>query len=223
MHRLAVAIMLVCTGSWMPSKSGHALDGQAGDGALPGAGQMARLQAAEVLLENVLTDESGGAARARILIHTRVENIWAQLVSCEKAFEYVDGLKYCEEIEQAPERARLRQSVKKHWLVPRMDFTVEFIRKPYASIEFRQVEGELDLLEGRWLFQSVPGPDAVLVTHEIRVKPRIPVPRWLVRRSIRKDIPDMLACLRSLAGGSGSGERAAADREKCPVQGRERP
>jgi hypothetical protein len=221
MRHLAFATVLVFGCCGLPSSPAAALDAHARAGALPGAAQMDRLRTAEVLLENVRTDESGGAARARVLFHAPVENIWAQLVTCETAFDYVDGLKYCEELDQTTEHARLKQAVKKHWLVPRMDFTVEFIRQPYSSIEFRQVEGELDLLEGRWLFQDVPGEGAVLVTHEIRVKPRIPVPRWLVRRSIRKDIPDMLACLRFLAGGSGSDAQTSMDREKCPIRQRD--
>ena len=56
----------------------------------------------------------------------------------------------------------------------------------------------------------------VIVIHEIRVQPRIPVPRWLVRRSLRKDLPDMLACIRGLAKASGDDRRIADDLNRCP-------
>lgn len=226
MRCISLVLVLVCAGGQAPAMSDRPQDSPAMPGPdMPGfpvtGEQMDRLRGAEVLLANIRTDESGGAAMSRALFHAPVENIWAQLMSCEEAFKYVDGLQDCEEIEQGPERARLKQSVKKSWVVPRMDFTVEFLRQPYSRIDFRKIEGDLELLEGSWLFNVMPGSDEVLVTHEIRVKPKIPVPRWLVRRSIRKDIPDMLACLRFLAGGSGGDEQRAADRDRCPRTGRD--
>ena len=46
-------------------------------------------------------------------------------------------------------------------------------------------------------------------------------PRWVVRRSMRDDIPDMLACLRGLIDASGEWDRDR-DLKRCPRKGRDR-
>jgi hypothetical protein len=186
------------------------------------AESLARLRAGEILLEDARTDESGGAVRVRALFHGPVERIWEVLGSCKRSFEYVDGLRSCEVIEPGLEHSLVTNSVKKSWVIPRLDYTVEFERAPYTRIDFHKTEGDLDLLEGYWHFGPSPDGDGLLVTHGIRVKPRFPVPRWLVRRSMYRDIPDMVACLRSLAGASGSDERWRADNGRCPSPGNSR-
>jgi hypothetical protein len=194
--------------------------------ALAGGAEPARISAAEtaeVQLEFTQTEESGGAARVSLLMFAPPESIWAVLLSCERSFEYVDGMRGCDVIEGGVEHQSVRQSVKKHWLLPRLDYVLEFERKPFTQIEFRRIEGDLRLLEGAWRFEPVPEQDATQVTHEIRVQPSFPVPRWLVRRSLASDLPDMLQCLRALSGGSGSGRQHAEDRARCPEPNGEDP
>jgi hypothetical protein len=178
---------------------------------------------ADLTLEFTRTAESGGAARVSLLMDTTPERIWDVLLSCERSFEYVDGMRDCEVLEGEVRQQRVRQSVKKHWLLPRLEYVIEFNRTPYTDIGFRRIEGDLDLLEGRWRFEPAPGQSGTRVIHEIRVQPSFPVPRWLVRRSLASDLPDMLLCLRALAGGSGNSRQETEDRARCPEQAREGP
>lgn len=171
----------------------------------------------EALVEYTQTEESGGAARVALVMRAPAEDLWAILLSCERSYEYVDGLRDCEVLEGDLQQALVRQSVKKHWLLPQLDYVIEFRRRPYSEIDFRKVEGDLKLLEGSWRFSDLPGGAGLLVTHEIRVRPSFPVPRWLVRRSIARDVPDMLYCLRALAGGSFSAAATTVDRALCPA------
>jgi ribosome-associated toxin RatA of RatAB toxin-antitoxin module len=187
---------------------------------LPTGAEMSRLRAGEALVEYTQTEASGGAARVTVLMHAPAEALWEVLLSCERSFEYVDGLRACEVVEGGVERARVRQSVKKSLLLPRLDYVIQFDRRPYVAIDFHKVEGDLRLLEGSWRFAPLADEHAMLVTHEIRVQPSFPVPRWLVRRSIARDVPDMLLCLRALAGGSFGGQQASADRALCPRDSR---
>lgn len=182
--------------------------------------ERAALEAGEALVEYTQTEASGGAARVSVLVHTPLERVWAVLLSCERSFEYVDGMQACEVIDGDVHHQRVRQSVKKSWLLPRLDYVIEFDRDPYRAIDFRRVAGDLERLEGHWRFAEWAEDGTFLVTHEIRVQPSFPVPRWLVRRSIARDVPDMLRCLRVLAGGSAGPEQAAADRVHCPKAGR---
>jgi hypothetical protein len=75
------------------------------------------------------------------------------------------------------------------------------------------VEGNLKAMEGSWDF--IVMPQGVVVSHEIRVQPAVPAPRFVVRRLMRKGMPEMLACIRGLAGGSVSAGQKAVDLDLC--------
>jgi len=47
------------------------------------------------------------------------------------------------------------------------------------------------------------------------VRPAAPVPRFLVRRNLRGSMPDLLACVRALANGSGSDDLRRQDLARC--------
>ena len=87
-----------------------------------------------------------------------------------------------------------------------------FSRKKHDA----RFEGDLRVLEGLWRLVPLADGNGVIVVHEIRIQPKIPAPRWLVRRSLRKDLPDMLACIRGLANASADKRRIAADLKRCP-------
>jgi hypothetical protein len=69
-------------------------------------------------------------------------------------------------------------------------------------------------MEGSWDFIAMP--EGVVVIHEIRIKPDMPVPRFVVRRLMRRGMPEMIACIRGLAEGSVSPELEARDLGFCP-------
>ncbi len=177
---------------------------------------MASLSAGEVLVESTHTDESGGAARVQALFRASPETIWAYVGSCEHNFEFVDGLKECRVLNANERYARTWQVVKKKWFLPRTEYTFEALREPHSVMLFRLVEGDLRKMEGSWQFESVEDSPYTLVTYELQVQPKLPAPHWLMRRTMMKDMPDLLACLRSLANASGSAELLAADRKRCP-------
>jgi len=191
------------------------------DGSVAGDEAMERLRGGEILIENARTDESGGSVRVQALMHSELTEIWRFIASCESVFKYVQGLRLCELISvvEGPgmDTTTLRQSVKKSWIIPKIDYTMEVRRHPMEKIDFNLLEGDLKAMDGGWRFSVLPDDQGIVVTHEIRVRPSFPVPRWLIRRSIRKDIPDMLACLRGLTGGSGKFP-VEQDLKRCPKE-----
>lgn len=199
--------------------SGFSLAGQglANETTRPSAEVMQRLLAGEVVLQDANSSKSGGAGRAVVLVFGGAQAYWNVIVSCDLAFRFVDGLRACEVLEDHGDRALVRQVVKKHWLIPVQEFVFESIRRPYREISFQLLEGDLDVMNGGWRF--TPVPEGVLVEYQARIKPSMPVPRFLVSRTIRKDTPDMMACIRGLASGSGSAEAETADLSRCPGQG----
>lgn len=178
---------------------------------------MERLRAGEILLEDARTDESGGSARVRLLIRAPAEALWGVFMSCEHAFFFVDGLERCEVLHESADYVQTRQVVDKGWLVPELDYVFETRRTPYTRMDFKLLEGNLRTMEGFWRLKPVP--EGVIVTHEIRIRPLMPAPRWLVRRTIKKDMPGLMACIRGLTersvavpGDAGAGRD---DLERC--------
>ena len=191
------------------------------DGTVSSAEAMARLRKGEILVEDARIGEPGGAARVQTLMHSDLQELWGFIASCDSVFKYVKGLRECELLNEEygtnSDTTRLRQVVKKSWVIPAIDYIIEVRRQPPDRIDFKMIEGNLKALEGGWRFNVLPDEQGIVVTHEVRVQPDFPAPRWLIRRSMRKDVPDMLACLRGLTDGSGDFPRSE-DLKRCPKQ-----
>jgi ribosome-associated toxin RatA of RatAB toxin-antitoxin module len=149
----------------------------------------------------------------QILVQAPPRAVWNVIVSCELAFRFVAGLRQCEVRDDTGERALVRQVVDQGWLMPSFDFVFESLRQPWSRIDFRLVEGNLAAMEGSWRF--IETPDGTLVDYEMRLRPQAPVPAFLVRRNISRTMPDLLACVRGLADGSGGEERRRRDLARC--------
>jgi len=175
--------------------------------------RLERLGNGEILLLEARTDESGGSARVQAIIHAPAKAAWDVITSCEQTFTFVKGLKKCEIIEDAGDRALIHQVVKTSWLVPTQEFIFESLRDPYHGIRFQLLEGNLKAMQGSWQFTE--SPDGLLVDYEIRIQPGFPVPAFIVSWVIRRGMPDLIACIRGLAGGSGSMERVTEDLDRC--------
>lgn len=191
---------------------------------LPDEGIMARLAAGEPVLEKDTMDEGGAAASILILIKAPVEQIWAIITSCPDVRVFLAGLQSCEVLEDNGSYAVTHQVVDKGWTTPQLDYTFETRREPYRFMEFNLLSGNLKTLRGTWEFETLPnrieegGIEAggVLVRHLLVLRPILPAPRWLVSRNLKKDLPEMMQCIRGLAQGSGSAPAQAADLAKCP-------
>ena len=174
-----------------------------------------RLQAGEVIISILDKDLSGGAARAVALFQSDVDTIWEVIGKCENEFVYVKGMKECEVLQPGDTRMVLRHRVRNSWYTPTLDYSFIATRTNDRG-EANLLDGNLKVLQGSWELKPLESGNAVLVTHEIRVQPEFPAPRWLIRRSLSRDLPDMLACIRALANASGDQAQAKADLQRCP-------
>lgn len=167
----------------------------------------------EIVLLDADSSRSGGSARVQALVQAPAEAVWDVITSCELSFVFVDGLKECAVIEDSGDRAVVHQVVKKGWLIPTQDFIFESLREPFRTIRFNLVEGNLKAMDGRWQFRETSG--GLLLDYEIRVRPGLPVPGFIVSWVMRRGMPDLIACIRGLADGSGSVEWRQRDLERC--------
>lgn len=181
---------------------------------LPDPESLQLLEAGEVFLQTTRTGESGGSAKIVIFINAPVEAIWDVIYSCQKAFVFLEGLELCEVLEQTNEYTITRQVVDRGFLVPKQDYAFRTLRDPYKHAEFELVDGNLKVLEGSWDFIAMPR--GVVVIHEIRVQPKVPAPRFIVRKLMRRGMPEMMSCIRALAGGSVTARQKDLDLGLCP-------
>lgn len=181
----------------------------------PAPDVLVRLLAGEV---EITTGAEDGAAAANVqaVFFTSAERVWRTLESCEANFTFVPGLRECQVTELEDGSAITRQVLKNYWFMPGIEFTFATTRQPYEWIVIELLDGDLKQMQGSWHFDPLPGhPGALLVSHAIRLEPRVIAPQRLVRNTLRKDLPDMLACLRWMSGGSGEPAQAAEDVQRC--------
>ena len=187
---------------------------QARDAALPDLATMSRLRHGEIVAEPIRVDEKGGAFKTSLMIWAPAELIWAIVYSCEHAFIFLAGLEVCEVLEDDGVDTVTHQVINKGWPVPRQDYIFATHRDPYTRADIQLVEGKLKFMQASWDYINLP--EAVLVVYKVRLQPGFPAPRFLVRRALKRGMTQLLACVRGLAGGSGSAQREKEDLDHCP-------
>lgn len=178
------------------------------------SGTLERLQGGEIIAGETDSGGAGASGRMQLLVRAPARAIWDVIVSCELAFTFVQGLQACEVVEEGGGRAVVHQVVNQSWLIPTYDFVFESLRRPYERIDVRLLHGNLKALDGAWVFRETD--EGTLVDYRIRIQPSLPAPRFIVRRNISRGMPDMLACIRGLARGSGPEELERQDLGRCP-------
>ncbi len=183
---------------------------------VPSEADLARLEAGEILVSNTRVDEAGGAAVAKAIFHVDAPRLWDILGDCEENYRFVRGLRDCEVLRESATAALTRQSLKPYLLLPHFSYVFDTRRAPYEWIQIRLQEGDLRILEGSWRFDPLPGDGGILVTHAIRVQPKMSVPRWLARRTVERDLYRMLACLRWRTSAWPDPGQGEIDQQQCP-------
>jgi hypothetical protein len=153
----------------------------------------------------VTPDEEGDAA-ARIFGAVEIDAprdvIWEIMLDCARAPEFVPGLTDCTIIETGADG---RWDVREHRINFGFVFTnvVNVFRSEYIPLEqisFHLIGGDLKTQEGVWQLKTIrTEPARTRVLYDARLAIGRPVPRFLVRRSIRNDMPEVFRALKSAA------------------------
>lgn len=177
--------------------------------------EVARLKQGEVLLETIHGDKPGGAARVTAMFYAEAGAVWNIIGHCEYEFIYMRGLSVCEMLDGDQFQMTMHHRLHNSWFTPTLDYTFAAKRATDNHGEAHLIEGNLKVLQGNWTITSIGDSNSLIVVHEIRIQPKLPAPRWLIRRSLRKDLPDMLACIRGLARASGKESQRHVDLKRC--------
>ncbi len=159
-----------------------------------------RLDAGEILVESASIDRGTATVQLAIRIAADRESIWDVITACEISPEYVPHVRSCSRVALiADGDAELfRQTVKPAFFLPAFDHVFRLDYFPPDRIEVSHVSGPIDRLEGEWRLRERPD-GAIALLHTMTVNPGFPVPRFFVRNTMERDLPDVLAEIRARA------------------------
>jgi hypothetical protein len=126
--------------------------------------------------------------------------IWDVLKACEVAPEYVPNVVSCKSIETVDDgRGELFvQTVKPIFFLPTFEHVFRLDYTPYTRIDVRRVSGPIAHMEGTWWL--LPQDNGhVLLVYELALDPGMPIPRFLVRATLKRDLPKVVAAVRERA------------------------
>ncbi len=149
--------------------------------------------------------------RVAIKVRAPPQAIWDVLTACQIGPEYVPNVVSCRSLEMVDEgRAELFvQTVRPAFFLPTFEHVFRLDYEPYSRIGVHRVSGPLARMDGDWWL--LPQPDgAILLVYELAVDPGLPVPRFFVRATMKRDIPKILTAVRNRAesaavSGAGAG------------------
>lgn len=166
---------------------------------LPNEQQRQKILAGEVISIPVHTDEKGGTVWGAIRIDAPARDIFNSIVYCNGKTSAHKTMRNCKTIEKDAEHEIAEHQIKYHWLVPRQKYLFRGDYTGFTRIRFRVLEGDLKKLDGGWDLFPIENTGAYLVRYYATIQPRLPTPKWLIRKSLKKEIPAMLKVMKELS------------------------
>jgi hypothetical protein len=126
--------------------------------------------------------------------------IWDVLRACEVAPEYVPNVVSCRKLEELDGgRAELFvQTVKAVFFMPTFEHVFRLDYTPYTRVDVHRVSGPIAHMQGTWWL--LPQDNGrVLLVYELELDPGMPIPRFMVRATLKRDLPKVLAAVRERA------------------------
>jgi ribosome-associated toxin RatA of RatAB toxin-antitoxin module len=160
-------------------------------------GELARLARGEVLVRVGGHDsDRKGRVLAAILINSPARQIWNIMIDCDRAPEFVPGLRSCRVLDRHESMEIIEHRVKFSMLQPTVTYVFRALYQNLRRIDFIRVGGYFRELEGSWILEQINGRQTIVV-YSVYLDPGFPVPQWLVRRILRGELPDFLLALRN--------------------------
>ncbi len=144
--------------------------------------------------------------RVAIKIAAPPRAIWDVLTACQIAPEYVPNVVSCRSLEKVDDgRSELFvQTVKPAFFLPTFEHVFRLDYEPYERIGVHRVSGPLARMAGDWWL--LPQDDGkILLVYELALDPGLPVPRFFVRATMKRDVPKILTAVRERAESATAG------------------
>jgi hypothetical protein len=126
--------------------------------------------------------------------------IWQVLRACEISPEYVPNVVSCTKLEEVDSgRADLFvQKIKPIFFLPTFEHVFRLDYTPYTRIDVNRVSGPIEHMQGSWWL--LPQDNGrILLVYELALDPGMPIPRFMVRAALKRDLPKIVAAVRERA------------------------
>ena len=126
--------------------------------------------------------------------------VWDILTRCEIAPEYVPNVVSCRKLETLDGgRADLfLQEIKPIFFLPTFDHVFRLDYTPLTRIDVHRVSGPIERMDGSWWLLPQDNGRLLLV-YELALDPGLPIPRFLVRATLKRDLPKIMRAVRERA------------------------
>lgn len=159
------------------------------------------LGAREVVIQ---ADRSARPLTVDVLLAAEIDAppraIWDVLRACEVAPEYVPNVSSCRRLEELDGgRAEVFvQTIKPIFFMPTFEHVFRLDYTPYTRIDVSRVSGPIAHMRGTWwLLPQASG--RTLLVYELELDPGMPVPRFMVRATLKRDLPKVMTAVRDRA------------------------
>jgi hypothetical protein len=159
-----------------------------------------------VAAREILVNDDRGEKALTVLVKLATEvdappeAIWNVLRACEVAPDYVPNVVSCKKLEELDDgRADLFvQTIKPIFFMPTFEHVFRLDYTPYTRIDVHRVSGPIAELDGTWWL--LPQDNGrILLVYELAVDPGMPIPRFLVRATLKRDLPKVVQAIRERA------------------------
>jgi hypothetical protein len=130
--------------------------------------------------------------------------IWDVLKACEIAPEYVPNVVSCKKLEELDGgRADLFvQTIKPIFFMPSFEHVFRLDYTAHTRIDVSRVSGPIAHMQGTWWL--LPQDNGrILLVYELALDPGMPIPRFMVRATLKRDLPKVVAAVRARAEAAG--------------------
>jgi len=135
--------------------------------------------------------------RFAVKVTAPLTRLWDVLKDCPASAEYTPNIVSCRSLEVLENgRAELfTQTIKIAFFLPSFEHVFRLDYAPYTHIGVHRVSGPIDVLDGNWWLVPQEG-GAILLLNELAIDIGLPIPRFLVRATMRREVPKMLQGIR---------------------------
>ncbi len=133
-------------------------------------------------------------------VNASPQQLWDIMKNCELQLQIISNMTRCEIQKQdvAAGWDERVQVLKIGRFLPRVKSKFRSEYTPYRTIKITRTGGDLSVLDGIWSLSSTHD-NQTRIAYRARLKPKLPVPRKLMQKATRKDMPAILMNLRDLA------------------------
>ena len=137
-----------------------------------------------------------GMVEAAILIEAPAESIWRVMIDCAAAPSFVPGVNACRVTSAGDDWEIIEHDVKWTWFFPEITYAFRADYRKNERIDFVRTGGDLRDMAGHWSLHPLDSGNRTMVCYSVYLDPGFLVPQWLVRHSLKKDLPAVLRALR---------------------------